>query len=116
MPVALILLGALLVSAALGSGAAKLAKVPAVMTSMTAVGVKPQQVPILAALEMLGAIGVVLGIWSKPLGIAASAGLALYFLGAVASHARKRHGLQELAPALMILIIAIALTFLEISR
>lgn len=116
MTIGLIVLGALLATAATGSGIAKLAKVPAVMESMSAVGVRPQQIPVLAVLEIAGAIGLVLGIWSKPLGVAAAVCLAFYFLGAVISHIRKRHGVAEFGPAAVIFVIAAAVALLEIGR
>ena len=116
MTIGLIVLGILLAAAAAGSGVAKLAKVPAVMESMSAVGVRPQQIPVLAVLEIAGAIGLLLGIWSKPLGVAAAACLALYFLGAVISHIRKGHGVAEFGPAAAIFAIAASVAVMEIGR
>ena len=42
----------------------------------------------LAACELAGAVGVLAGIAWSPLGIAAAAGLVLYFVGAVLGHVR----------------------------
>lgn len=116
MTIALIVLGALLAIAAAGSGVAKLVKAPAVMTSMSSVGVRPEQVPMLAALELAGALGLLLGIWSKPLGAAAAVCLAFYFLGAVVAHIRKRHGASEFGPAAVIFLMACALAVLQVGR
>lgn len=116
MTIALAVTGTLLGAAAAGSGFAKLAKVPQVMESMSSVGVSPRQVPVLAALEIAGAAGLAVGIASKPLGIASAACLALYFLGAVVSHARKRHSAAEYGPALGVFAIAVAVTALQIAR
>ena len=52
------------------------------------VGVPLKYFPVLAACELSGAIGLVAGIWFPPLGIAAGAGLVIYFIGAVVSHVR----------------------------
>ena len=52
------------------------------------VGVPLKYFPLLAACELAGAVGLVLGILWPILGIAAGAGLELYFLGAIASHLR----------------------------
>ncbi|TMK82113.1 MAG: hypothetical protein E6G57_17650 [Actinobacteria bacterium] len=41
--------------------------------------------PALAAVEFVGAVGVVVGIWSTPIGIAAGAGAIAYFIGAMCS-------------------------------
>ena len=52
------------------------------------VGVPMRYFPLLAACEFAGALGLVVGIWWPPLGVAAGFGLVLYFVGAVVSHLR----------------------------
>src|SRR5205823_13018164 len=52
------------------------------------VGVPLRFFPLLAACELAGALGLVLGIWSPWVGVAAGIGLVIYFVGAVASHLR----------------------------
>jgi hypothetical protein len=52
MKIALIIFGSLLSFAAIGSAISKLKKVPDVMAAMTKIGVKPNQVPVLAFLEI----------------------------------------------------------------
>lgn len=116
MNIALVILGTLLVFAAIGSGFAKIMKAPAVMTSMESVGVKPNLIPILAALEIAGGAGLILGIWNRELGILSACSLALYFLGAFLSHLRKKHGVSEFGPALLLLIISIITSFLQLNR
>ncbi|MEN9692704.1 MAG: hypothetical protein RLZZ330_348 [Actinomycetota bacterium] len=109
-------LSALMVLVSVGSGFGKLKKVPQVMQSMEAVGVKPNQVPILAALEIAGGAGLVIGVWIQPLGQLAAVCLAFYFAGAVIGHLRKKHGLAEFGPALVILLIAVASAYLQLQR
>lgn len=116
MNVALIALTSLLGLAAAGSGFGKLAKVPQVMESMASVGVAPKQVPLLATLEIAGTAGLVLGIWYPALGVVSAVCLALYFLGAVTGHLRKGHGIAEFGPAAAILVIAVAVTALQVTR
>lgn len=116
MTIALIIFSSLLAFAAIGSAIAKLKKVPDVMTSMASVGVKPQHVPILAALEIAGGLGIIAGIWMPGLGALASACLALYFVGALISHASKKHGPAEFGAALGIFIIAVVTTVLQLQR
>jgi hypothetical protein len=69
------------------------------------VGVPLKYFPFLAACEVAGALGLVVGIWWPPLGIAAGVGLVLYFLGAVVAHLRvgDRKGI---GPALFMLLLA----------
>jgi DoxX-like family len=52
------------------------------------VGVPLKFFPLLAACEFAGALGLVVGIWWPPLGVAAGIGLVLYFVGAIVSHLR----------------------------
>jgi hypothetical protein len=52
------------------------------------VGVPLRFFPFLAACEFAGAIGLLAGILWPPLGLAASAGLVLYFIGAMVGHVR----------------------------
>lgn len=116
MTIALIIFGSLLAFAAIGSAISKLVKVPDVMAAMESVGVKPNQVPVLALLEIAGGVGVIVGIWSPDLGLAASIGLTLYFAGALVAHFKKKHGPAEFGAALGIFIIALVTTFLQLQR
>jgi hypothetical protein len=52
------------------------------------VGVPMKFFPYLAACEIAGALGVIIGIWSPPLAVAAGGGLMLYLVGAIISHLR----------------------------
>ncbi len=52
------------------------------------VGVPLKYLPLLAACEFAGALGLVTGIWLPSLAVAAGVGLVLYFVGAVVSHLR----------------------------
>ncbi len=116
MKIALDIFAALLAFAAIGSAISKLKKVPDVMDAMAKVGVKPQQIPVLAFLEIAGGLGVIVGIWSKPLGIVSSAALVLYFAGALFSHFSRKHKVADFGAALGIFIIACITTFLQLQR
>jgi uncharacterized membrane protein YphA (DoxX/SURF4 family) len=116
MTIALIIFGSLLSFAAIGSAIAKLKKVPDVMASMEKVGVKPNQVPVLAFLEIAGGLGVILGIWIAPLGLVSSAALVLYFVGALYSHFSRKHKVADFGAALGIFIIAVVTTVLQLQR
>ena len=52
------------------------------------VGVPLRFFPVLAGLELAGAVGIVVGLWIQPLGIAAAIGLVAYFIGAIIGHVR----------------------------
>lgn len=116
MGIALIVLAALLGVAAGASALQKLRRDPAVVASMHAVGVPDSRIPVLAVLELLGVIGLIAGIWIPWLGVAASVGLSLYFLGAVLAHLRVRSSVKDAVPAVVILLIALATLALELGR
>ena len=69
------------------------------------VGVPLRFFPLLAACELAGALGLVLGIWSPWVGVAAAIGLVIYFVGAVASHLRVGD-VKGMGPAVFMLIAA----------
>ena len=116
MKISLDIFGALLAFAAIGSAISKLVKVPDVMAAMAKVGVKPNQVPVLALLEIAGGLGIIIGIWSKPLAIAATIGLVAYFFVAVSIHFSKKHKVADFGAALGILIISIITLLLQLKR
>ena len=116
MTIALIIFGSLLSFAAIGSAISKLKRVPDVMAAMKKVGVKPNQVPVLAFLEIAGGLGVILGIWIAPLGLVSSAALVLYFVGALYSHFSRKHKVADFGAALGIFVIAVVTTVLQLQR
>jgi uncharacterized membrane protein YphA (DoxX/SURF4 family) len=116
MKITLDIFGALLAFAAIGSAISKLVKVPDVMAAMASVGVKPKQVPVLALLEIAGGLGLIAGIWSKPLGILSSAALLLYFAGAITAHLKAKSKVADAGAAIGIFIIATITTILQLKR
>jgi DoxX-like family len=71
------------------SGVMKIRRDPKVVKVIhEIVGVPMEYLPLLAACEFAGALGLVAGIWWPSLGLAAGAGLVIYFIGAVVSHLR----------------------------
>jgi hypothetical protein len=71
--------------------AAGLARSRFVVANMDEVAVPRPWLPRLAALKGAGAAGLLLGLLVlRPLGIAAAAGLVLFFAGALATHVRAR--------------------------
>jgi hypothetical protein len=73
------------------------------------VGIPLKYLPLLAACEFAGALGVVLGIWWPLLGVAGGSGLVIYFVGASVSHLRVGDGKGIGAAAFMLVVAAAAL-------
>jgi uncharacterized membrane protein YphA (DoxX/SURF4 family) len=89
--IALAIITALLAFVAVSSAVMKIRKNEQVVTTINGtVGVPMTVLPVLAALEIAGAVGIVAGLWTAPLGIAAAAGMVAYFIGAVIGHLRVR--------------------------
>ncbi|MGH3901395.1 MAG: DoxX family protein [Pseudonocardiaceae bacterium] len=96
-----------------GSAWAKLTRNDQVVTGITGLGVSLRWFPPLAACELAGAVGLLVGIAFASLGIAAAIGVILYFVGALIAHLRV--GDKAIVPPLMFLIIAVAALWLRIA-
>lgn len=72
----------------IGSGVAKLRRIPQIMEAMRKCEVPDNWLPILAVLEIAGGVGLLIGIGWLPLGMAAGFGLTIYFIGAMIAHVR----------------------------
>jgi uncharacterized membrane protein YphA (DoxX/SURF4 family) len=71
------------------SATMKLRRNPQVVESVHGVvGVPLDRFWILAGLELAAAVGLVIGLWVAPLGIAAATGAVAYFVGAIIAHLR----------------------------
>lgn len=77
------------------------------------VGVPLEYFTLLAACELAGALGLVLGIWLPWTGLAAGIGLVIYFLGAVVSHLRVRD-VKGIGPAVFMLMLAVGALVLRV--
>jgi uncharacterized membrane protein YphA (DoxX/SURF4 family) len=99
--------------AALMSAIGKLTKNPKVVTMMTSLGVPSSWLPRLAGAEIAGAVGLVVGLKSKPIGIAAAVGLVGYFVGAVLTHVKAKE--KGIGPAAFLAVVAVASVVLRIA-
>jgi hypothetical protein len=70
------------------------------------VGLPLKYFPLLAACEFAGAVGIVVGIWWPPIGIAAGIGLVLYLVGAIVSHLRVGD-VKGIGSAVFMLVLAV---------
>ncbi|MGZ4522377.1 MAG: DoxX family protein [Mycobacteriaceae bacterium] len=105
MFIATLVVSVLLAAGFLGSAAGKLTKNPSVTTSMQTVGFPVDRVWMLAVLEIAGAVGLAIGLFWWPLGVAAAAGVILYFAGAVGAHLRVHD--KNVAPAAVLLVVSV---------
>lgn len=96
------------------SGIGKLRRDPKIVHVIhDVVGVPMNFFPHLAACEISGALGLLVGIWWPLLGIAAAVGLVIYFVGAVVSHLRVGDA-KGISPATFMLALSIAALILRL--
>lgn len=89
---------------------ADLSRARFVLANSAEVGLRPRSLPYLAALKGAGAAGLTVGLAGfAPLGLAAAAGLVLFYLGAVAAHARVS-AFHNIAFPLLFLALALGAT------
>ncbi len=104
-----------LAMAATMSAAMKITKNEMVLEGIhRTVGVPLPYIPVLAGLELAGAAGIVIGLWVKPLGIAAAVGLVLYFVGAILGHVRV-NDTKGMANPVVPLLLSIAVLVLRLA-
>lgn len=116
MNIALIILGGFLGVSIFFSAIGKIKRVPGAVETIAHVGILEKQYNQLAALEILGAFGLLIGIWVKPVGQIAAIGVALYFIGAQTAHVRKGDKFAQIFPALFLFVISAAVMILELKR
>lgn len=114
MFIATTVVSALLAAVLLVSARGKLARDPAQMKTMEHVGFPADRVWLLASAEAAGTVGLVGGLFWWPLGIAAAAGVILYFVGATGAHLRVRDW-QVTAPVVLLAAGAAALVLRALS-
>ena len=98
------------------SAIGKIKRIPGAIEAIAHVGVKEKQYNQLAFLEILGSVGLLIGIWSRPIGIAAATGITLYFIGALLAHIRIKDKFSKMFPALFLFIISLLTLILEFKR
>jgi uncharacterized membrane protein YphA (DoxX/SURF4 family) len=113
MFVATLIVSILLAVVVAFSGYAKLKKTPQIVDTMAQVGVPAAKIPLLAYLEIAGAIGLIVGLFWWPIGVAAAIGVVLYFVGAVVAHVRVED-MKGIGPSAVLLVLSIAALVLRL--
>ncbi|AEN11600.1 MULTISPECIES: DoxX family protein [unclassified Streptomyces] len=96
----------------LASAGAKFTRPKRLVDQMSTLGLPYGMLPFLGIAQAAGAGGLVVGLWWGPLGIAAAVCLALYFIGAVATHLRVGD-YEGAPPAAVLTAVAVALVVLR---
>jgi hypothetical protein len=85
-----------------------------ILGSMTRAGVPESWLPMLATLKVGGAAGLLLGLAVPAVGLAAAAGVTLFFVGAIVTHIRARWGLYAPMPFFIVAAGALALRVISL--
>jgi len=99
----------------LAAAMVKFRKDPHAMQTRDALGIAPGAYTLIGVCEVAGAIGALIGLVFRPLGIAALAGLVLVAIGACATQVRLQHPMSEARPAILALVLALAALALQIA-
>jgi DoxX-like protein len=83
------------------------------LANMTKLGVPQSWLFSLGALKAAGALGLLIGIGVPLLGVAASVGLVLFFIGALITHFRARY--WDIAPPVAFLLLAVGSLVLRLA-
>ena len=116
MHIAAVIASVILALAMLASGVMKIIHAPRIVTMMGAVGVTPEQLPMLGALQIAATVGLIAGVRFPALAIAAAIGLVLYFAGAVTAHVRAHDpGFQGAVLFLVLAATTLTLLLLDVT-
>ncbi|CAB4895804.1 MULTISPECIES: DoxX family protein [Nocardiaceae] len=112
MFIATVAVSVLLAVALTFSAVGKLTRNPSVVPMLEQVGVPADKIPWLAYAEILGAIGLLVGLFAWPIGVAAAIGVIAYFVGAVVAHLRIKD--KEFGPAAGLAVFAVVALALRV--
>ena len=96
-------------------GAAKLAAVPAMRARAAHVGFSVAAYRRIGVLEILAVVGLLVGAFVPVIGALAAAGLLLLLGGAVVAHLRNGDGIREIAPAVVLGLVALGYLLLVVG-
>jgi hypothetical protein len=114
MFVACIVVSVMLAAVLLLSAVGKIRRDPRQMVTMLKVGFPEDKLWLLALAEAAGAVGLVVGLYWWPLGVAAALGVIGYFIGALVSHLRVKDTAIA-APAALLTVAGVAMVFRLVS-
>jgi len=116
MTIALIIMSTLLGLINVASGLGKLQRVDQVTEIMDSVILSKQQTSQLGVLQVLGALGLLIGIWVPFLGQAAAIAFVLYFAGAIIAHARAKTPGATYVPPAGLFVLSVVTAVLQLAR
>lgn len=115
MFVALVILSAFLAVAFVAVGLFKVLNVPQAAETAQRLKLPTTLSRVIGLLELAAAVGLVVGIFWAPLGIAAAIGLILLLVGATITHLRAKDPISAVAPSVVLNVLSIITLILHLS-
>ena len=109
------ILAGILVVAFAALGSAKLAAVPVMRARAEHVGFSVAAYRRIGLLEVFAVVGLLVGAFVPAIGALAAAGLLMLLGGAVVAHLRTGDGLREIAPAVVLDLVALGFLLLVVG-
>lgn len=113
MSIAATILSVVLAAAFAGSGLTKITGQKAMVESAEHFGIPWPRYRLIGVVEVVAAIGLVVGIWVRWIGVAAAVGLVLLMAGAVFFHLRAKDGPKMWGPAAALGVLALVTAILR---
>ncbi|MGW0189012.1 DoxX family protein [Streptomyces sp. NPDC003362] len=107
MFIATVAFSALLTLVFSGAGSAKLSGSQKMVDQLAHLGVGPALMRFIGTAQLLGAAGLLVGLWVGPLGVAAAIGLAVLMTGAVIYHVRAGDSFKDTSGAVIVLVLSL---------
>jgi hypothetical protein len=104
----------LLIAVCLIPAAAKLAGHPKMRRSAEHFGIAWRRYRLIGVAELAAVAGVLIGLFWRPAGLLAAAGMTLLLIGALITHRRAHDNIREALPALLAL--AVSGTYLVVAQ
>jgi hypothetical protein len=96
----------LLIAVCLIPAAAKLAGHPKMRHAATHFGIAWRRYRLIGVAELAAAVGVLIGLFWRPAGLLAAAGMVLLLIGALIAHRRAHDSIREAIPAVVALAVS----------
>jgi len=109
-------LAIILIFVCVASALMDLRKPEKLVEEMKKLKVPVERLPLLGAIKILGAIGLVIGFQKVRLGEVAGVGLCLYFAIATVTHTRVKDSVKDTAPAFILFVLSVLYVLTTVAK
>jgi uncharacterized membrane protein len=109
-------LAVLLIVACFGSGVMDFLKLDQIVQTMNRLRVPLNAVPVLGAIKIAAAIGLIIGFGNIRLAEVTGVCLCAYFAIATTTHTRVKDSIRDTAPAFMLLVVSVLFVLTTLAR